>query len=44
MKRNPPKMVLVEETLHQKLLILKASKGLKSLSEVIELLIKKQEA
>jgi predicted CopG family antitoxin len=42
MKRNPPKMVLVEETLHQKLLILKASKGLKSLSEVIEWLLERQ--
>ena len=36
MKKDSQKIVLVDELLHQKLLILKASKNFKSLSKVIE--------
>lgn len=39
MKKNPQKMVLVDETLHHELLIMKSMGSFKSLSDVIKHLI-----
>lgn len=36
MKKSSQKIIVVDEQLHQKLLILKASKGFKNLSETIK--------
>ena len=41
MKKNPQKMVLVDEILHHKLLVMKSMGSFKSLSDVIKHLIDK---
>jgi predicted CopG family antitoxin len=43
MKKNPQKMVLVNETLHRELSIIKSTKSLKSLSDVIKYLLENKE-
>ena len=41
MKKNPQKMILVDEELHRQLLITKSMKSFKSLSDVIKYYVKK---
>jgi predicted CopG family antitoxin len=39
MKTKPQKMILIDETLHRELSIIKSTKGLKSLSDTIQYLL-----
>lgn len=43
MSKTPTKIIQVDESLHQQLLILKASKGFKNLSQTIRYYINKSE-
>jgi predicted CopG family antitoxin len=41
MKKNPQKMILVDDTLHRELLVMKSMGSFKSLSDVIRHLVTK---